>query len=432
MTAPMTVSFGRVLCRLDDIPDGEARGFPAPPGSFMGLFAVRRGPRVFVYVNSCPHIGVPLEPLPDRFLDRKRELIVCAAHGARFKVEDGFCISAPASARCWRRCRCRWWTARSASRRRRGVEAGAARDPSPPSALDTGATALTPFLSVALSGAAATGAGIGLARFAFVPLFPALVGAGWVSGAEAGLLGAAALAGYLPGVALAPRLAARFGTRPGAARRDGGHRRLAAALRHPGRAVLAAALAAAGRAGGRGADVAGGAGRAARRRPRRRGAASGIVIAGVGGGAALGALVLPPLLLGGPVPGWLGLAALAAALWGFAHRRFPEDAGAPAAGCRRRRGGCCWPMRCPGRGWWRRWSISPISRRAASASGCWRAAGRGWSSASVRWRARCWAAARRTGSGRARAVRLWLLVQVAALALALPHHGAALALWRRR
>ena len=73
---------------------------------------------------------------------------------------------------------------------------------------------MTPFLSVALSGAAATCAGIGLARFAFVPLFPALVEAGWVSGAEAGLLGAATLAGYLPGVALAPRLAARLGTRP--------------------------------------------------------------------------------------------------------------------------------------------------------------------------------------------------------------------------
>lgn len=85
----------RLLCRLGDIPDGEARGFPAPPGGFTGLFAIRRGARVFVYVNSCPHIGLPLEPVPDRFLDRKRELIVCAAHGARFGVEDGVCVSGP-------------------------------------------------------------------------------------------------------------------------------------------------------------------------------------------------------------------------------------------------------------------------------------------------------------------------------------------------
>jgi len=85
----------RVLCRLEDIPDGEAKGFPAAPGEFTGLFAVRRGGQVFAYVNSCPHVGLPLDPVPDRFLDRKKEMIVCAAHGARFRVEDGECTSGP-------------------------------------------------------------------------------------------------------------------------------------------------------------------------------------------------------------------------------------------------------------------------------------------------------------------------------------------------
>jgi len=85
----------RFLCALDDIADGGSRGFPAAPGGFIGLFAVRRGEAVFVYVNSCPHIGLPLEPVPDRFLDRKREMIVCAAHGARFRIEDGECVSGP-------------------------------------------------------------------------------------------------------------------------------------------------------------------------------------------------------------------------------------------------------------------------------------------------------------------------------------------------
>ncbi|MFL1464285.1 Rieske (2Fe-2S) protein [Roseococcus sp. DSY-14] len=85
----------RVLCRLEDIPDGEAKGFPPEPGSFVGLFAVRRGGQVFAYVNSCPHVGLPLDPVPDRFLDRRKEVIVCAAHGARFRVEDGECTSGP-------------------------------------------------------------------------------------------------------------------------------------------------------------------------------------------------------------------------------------------------------------------------------------------------------------------------------------------------
>ncbi len=85
----------RVLCALEDIPDGQSKGFPAAPGGFMGLFAVRRGDRVWVYVNSCPHIGVPLDPVPDRFLDAKREHVLCSTHGARFRVEDGFCTTGP-------------------------------------------------------------------------------------------------------------------------------------------------------------------------------------------------------------------------------------------------------------------------------------------------------------------------------------------------
>jgi nitrite reductase/ring-hydroxylating ferredoxin subunit len=85
----------RVLCRLEDLPDGESRGFPPAPGGFTGLFAVRRGERVHVYVNSCPHIGLPLDPAPHRFLDAKRTAIVCSAHGARFRIEDGECTSGP-------------------------------------------------------------------------------------------------------------------------------------------------------------------------------------------------------------------------------------------------------------------------------------------------------------------------------------------------
>ncbi len=85
----------RLLCALDAIPDGAAKGFPAAPGGFIGLFAIRRGEEVWVYVNSCPHVGLPLEMQPDRFLDREGKLIICSAHGARFRVEDGMCVSGP-------------------------------------------------------------------------------------------------------------------------------------------------------------------------------------------------------------------------------------------------------------------------------------------------------------------------------------------------
>jgi MFS family permease len=58
-----------------------------------------------------------------------------------------------------------------------------------------------------LAGLAATLVGIGLARFAYGPLLPAMIVAGWASPAGAAFIGAANLAGYLVGALTARRLA---------------------------------------------------------------------------------------------------------------------------------------------------------------------------------------------------------------------------------
>lgn len=72
-----------------------ARGFGPAPGGCIGLFAVRRGERVFAYLNACPHIGVPLEWTPHQFLNAAGTGIVCSLHGAEFRVEDGLCLRGP-------------------------------------------------------------------------------------------------------------------------------------------------------------------------------------------------------------------------------------------------------------------------------------------------------------------------------------------------
>lgn len=83
----------RALCRVEDIPEGGSLGFGPAPGGFTGLFAVRRCGLVHVYVNSCPHIGTPLDWTPGRFLSSDGSRIVCATHGAEFGIEDGICRS---------------------------------------------------------------------------------------------------------------------------------------------------------------------------------------------------------------------------------------------------------------------------------------------------------------------------------------------------
>ena len=85
----------RTLCRLSDIPDGASRGFGPALGGFTGLFAVRRGDAVFVYVNACPHVGAALDRAPDRFLTADGTRIACGAHGAQFEIEGGVCVHGP-------------------------------------------------------------------------------------------------------------------------------------------------------------------------------------------------------------------------------------------------------------------------------------------------------------------------------------------------
>ncbi len=77
------------LCRLADIPAEGALGLEG------GLFAVRAGDAVAVYVNACPHLGVALDWLPGRFLSADGLRIVCAMHGAEFRREDGVCLRGP-------------------------------------------------------------------------------------------------------------------------------------------------------------------------------------------------------------------------------------------------------------------------------------------------------------------------------------------------
>ena len=52
------------------------------------------GSRLSAWLNVCPHEGRRLDYLPGKFLIDK-ERLVCAAHGATFRLENGKCVSGP-------------------------------------------------------------------------------------------------------------------------------------------------------------------------------------------------------------------------------------------------------------------------------------------------------------------------------------------------
>ena len=80
------------LCAVEDIENPGSKGFRNEKGH---LFAVRRDDEVYVYENSCPHLGINLEWHENQFLDMEKRLIQCATHGALFLMDTGECIAGP-------------------------------------------------------------------------------------------------------------------------------------------------------------------------------------------------------------------------------------------------------------------------------------------------------------------------------------------------
>jgi predicted MFS family arabinose efflux permease len=184
----------------------------------------------------------------------------------------------------------------------------------------------------ATAGLCATLVGLGLARFAYTPLTPALIAAEWFSPSDVIYLGAANLAGYLAGALVARPLASRTGAVP--------------ALR--GTMILATlsclACAApvafawffawrflAGLSGGV-IMVLAASTVLPHTAPGRRGLVGGLIFAGIGLGVAASGTLVPLLLQQGLRESWFGLAALSALLTVIAWANWPKEAApTPAA-----------------------------------------------------------------------------------------------------
>ena len=86
----------RVICRLDDLHDSNARGFTIGRGDWpVRGFVVRVRDQVCAYRNRCPHAGHPLNLRPNSFLSPDGALILCSSHGALFEKSTGYCVAGP-------------------------------------------------------------------------------------------------------------------------------------------------------------------------------------------------------------------------------------------------------------------------------------------------------------------------------------------------
>ncbi|MCK5546796.1 MAG: Rieske (2Fe-2S) protein [Rhodospirillaceae bacterium] len=88
------------ICSLDDIQLDENNIGQAAIETKINmkktfLMALRKGNDVFLYKNSCPHLGSPLDFETGKFLNPDKTHIICSTHGALFEIENGDCIHGP-------------------------------------------------------------------------------------------------------------------------------------------------------------------------------------------------------------------------------------------------------------------------------------------------------------------------------------------------
>ncbi|MBO6946719.1 MAG: YbfB/YjiJ family MFS transporter [Rhodospirillales bacterium] len=200
------------------------------------------------------------------------------------------------------------------------------------------------WVTYAFAGLAATLVGIGLGRFAYTPLLPALIEAHWFTESDAVYLGAANLAGYLAGALAGKSMAARM------------------PVHHVIRAMmLLAALSfigcvwplsfvwyfvwrfAAGYAGGALMVLAASA--VLPRVPReKRGIAAGVIFTGVGIGIALSGSMVPALIGVGLEETWGALGIISFLLALAAWRFWPAAPPPPAAVAEKPASAFAWPF----------------------------------------------------------------------------------------
>ncbi|MGE8067050.1 YbfB/YjiJ family MFS transporter [Pseudomonas sp. NPDC089569] len=182
-----------------------------------------------------------------------------------------------------------------------------------------------------VAGFSASLVGIGLARFAYTPLLPAIVDAHWFDASKAAYLGAANLAGYLAGALFGRTLAAKISTR--------WTLRLMMLLASLAFFACAWPLSfvwffawrlLSGAAGGA-LMVLAAPTVLAHVPPSRRGLAGGVIFMGVGVGIAASGTLVPLLLQQGLAQTWLGLGVIALLLSAIAWHGWPTD-NAPATG----------------------------------------------------------------------------------------------------
>lgn len=88
---------GQRLCHVDDVAEGQARGFGPLEGSKRKVIVIRRNGVLHAWLDACPHYstGTPMAWKTDAYLNGERTHLTCHSHNALFEIDTGECILGP-------------------------------------------------------------------------------------------------------------------------------------------------------------------------------------------------------------------------------------------------------------------------------------------------------------------------------------------------
>jgi nitrite reductase/ring-hydroxylating ferredoxin subunit len=89
---------GQVLCALHEIAEGLCKEVRYGEGAYaLSLLVHRSVSGIRAYVNRCPHFSLPLNASPGQFVMLDESRVMCAFHGAVFRLDSGYCEAGPAA-----------------------------------------------------------------------------------------------------------------------------------------------------------------------------------------------------------------------------------------------------------------------------------------------------------------------------------------------
>jgi nitrite reductase/ring-hydroxylating ferredoxin subunit len=90
------VTVTEILCALSDLDATGAKEIVLTrDGARVPVFVIKWAGGIRGYVNSCPHVRLPLNWREDAFFDVTGSFLFCANHGAHFDAGTGACLRGP-------------------------------------------------------------------------------------------------------------------------------------------------------------------------------------------------------------------------------------------------------------------------------------------------------------------------------------------------